>query len=1048
MKKLILSLIILAGLMTETSAQIFGRNKPVYQNFDFEVIETEHYKIHHYIKNPEIARKLSATSEQWYQYHKNIFTQDILFKNPIIFYNDHADFQQTNTISGQIGIGTGGVTEALKNRVVLPLAFSNQATHHVLAHELVHAFQFNNIQTGDSTNLSSLANLPLWMIEGMAEYFSLSRVDPFTAMWMRDAILNNNLPEISKMDDFRYFPYRYGHSLIAFIGGAFGDDKLNQLFTSVAKFGLDLGFIDALGVDMETVTEAWHRDMKNLYNLGDIDEKPQGKKLITSENGGRMNLSPSISPNGKYMIFLSEKNVFTTDLYLADAQKGEIIRKVTSTTSNGDLDYINGMESAGSWSPDSERFVFVGVKEGDNVLVIKDVDSGKTLETIRVPGVPAMANPVYSQDGREIYMTGLVNGQVDIYKYNLKSKKSQQITFDIYSENMLSLSPDGNTLAFSYDKRSVVEGRKNGRYSFDIALMDINSGQIRVLDIFHGADNLNPVFDHEGNLYFVSDRDGYRNLYSYDMASGTVYRRTELFTGLSGISGHSPMITSSTKRDRILFTHYYNNEYIIYQSNQEKLIKIPVEDTRTVDLSKGSLPPLQNLANDIVGQHFKNIDSPEALQSLAAKNIRYQPHFKLDYITGGAGMVGMGTNAGSFNNNVGLGGGVAMIFSDILGVNQLFTQVSMNGEIYDIGGMASYINRTNRLAWGVGVMHIPLRTGFQSFSSGVFEVNGVQTNGIIATTNLIRIFDEGLSFFAHYPFSTTLRLEAGIAGTYRSFRWDEYNDFYIGDIRGYQLVGSQRKQIKDLGNALQLDEFYTIVKGFGANANIGIVGDNSFFGFTAPLAGHRFRFSLEQFFGNDKYTAILADARKYFWVKPFSFAIRSTNYIRFEQEVNSVYPFYLGNMGFLRGLGGIINTDLEQLGLTFRQLLGSKIMMLGGEIRMPFTGPKQLALINLGGFLTDLNLFVDSGVVFDNFDQFRTGTEIYAVVRDDNGNIVIGPGGDVVYAFQNVKPSILTSVGISMRVNLFGALILEPYYARVLTQGSRFQWGLNIIPGW
>lgn len=37
-------------------------------------------------------------------------------------------------------------------------------------------------------------------------------------------------------------------------------------------------------------------------------------------------------------------------------------------------------------------------------------------------------------------------------------------------------------------------------------------------------------------------------------------------------------------------------------------------------------------------------------------------------------MVGMGTNTGSFNNNVGLGGGVAMIFSDILGDNQLFSQ--------------------------------------------------------------------------------------------------------------------------------------------------------------------------------------------------------------------------------------------------------------------------------------------------------------------------------------------------------------------------------------
>jgi Tol biopolymer transport system component len=1028
-------------------AQNFGRNKPVYQNFDFKVVETTNFKIHHYIKNPEVVNRLSAASQQWYQNHKNIFKEDILFKNPIIFYNDHADFQQTNTISGQIGIGTGGVTEALKNRVVMPLAFSNQATHHVLAHELVHAFQFNNIQSGDSTNLNSLANLPLWMIEGMAEYFSLSRIDPFTAMWMRDAILNNNLPSIDKMNDFRYFPYRYGHSLIAFIGGTFGDDKLNDLFISTAKYGLELGFIDALGVNTKTITNAWHRNLKELYNLGENKEKPQGKKLISSENGGRMNLSPSISPNGKYLIFLSEKNVFTTDLYLADAQKGDIIRKVSSNASNGDLDYINVMESAGSWSPDSETFIYVGVKKGNNVIVMSDVSKGKTLETIEIPGVPAFANPVFSPDGKDIYVSGLVNGQTDIYKYNLKSKKTEQITFDIYSENMISFSPDGMTMAFCYDRRSVDEGRKNGRYSFDIALMNVDSRQIRVLDVFFGADNLNPTFDHEGNIYFVSDRDGFRNLYTYDMASGTVFQRTEILTGLSGISGHSPMLSASTKRDRVVFTHYYNSEYTIYQSNTERLVKIPVSDLKSVDLTKGSLPPLQNLTNDIVGNHFRNINNRSALDTLYAKNVNYKPHFKLDYITGGAGMVGMGANAGSFNNNVGLGGGVAMVFSDILGDNQIFSQLSMNGEILDIGGMVSYINRSSRVAWGIGVTHLPLRTGFQSFQNGAV-IDGVLYEGVTAQTNLIRVFDKGLSAFAHYPFSTTLRLEAGIAGTHRSFRWDEYNDYYVGNqFTGYQLVGSDRKRVPT-GESLQLDQYYTILKGFGGNVNFGLVGDNSFFGFTAPLAGQRFRLSVEQFFGNDNYTAVLADYRKYFWLKPVSLAFRSTNYLRFEKEVNSVYPFYLGNMGFLRGLGGIINADLESLGLTFRQLLGSKIMMLSGEVRLPFTGPKQLALINASGFLSDINLFIDSGVTFDNFEQFRTGTEIYTVVRDESGQILVDEFGNVIYGFQNVKPSILTSVGISARINVFGALIIEPYYARVLTKGSSFQFGLNLIPGW
>ena len=1038
---------LLSCLTYSLQAQIFGRNKPVYQNFDFQVVETPHFKIHHYLKNAELTDKLASTSEQWYQNHKNIFTQDINFKNPIIFYNDHADFQQTNTISGQIGIGTGGVTEALKNRVILPLTFSNQSTHHVLAHELVHAFQYNNIQTGDSTNLQSLANLPLWMIEGMAEYFSLGRIDPFTAMWMRDAILNDNLPKIEKMDNYRYFPYRYGHSLMAFIGGTFGDDKLNPLFLSTGKYGLELGFIDALGVDTKTVTEAWHHHMKDLYSLQDKKEKPQGKKLISSENGGRVNVSPSISPNGKYIIFLSEKNIFTTDLYLADAQKGDIIRKVYSSTGSGDLDYINVMESAGSWSPDSERFVFVGIKKGDNVLVIKDVKNSKTVATLAVQGVHAFANPVYSPDGKDIYLTGLVNGQTDIYKYNVKSGKVEQITNDPFSENMLSFSVDGNTLVFCYDKRSYTEGRKNGRYSFDIAFMDLTTNVITVPDIFHGADNINPVYDHEGNVFFVSDRDGFRNLYHYNIQTGNVTQKTEILTGISGIGSHSPMISASTKRDRIVFSHFYNNEYIIYQSNSERLLNIPVTDVKTINLSKGSLPPLQNLANDIVGPHFQNVDNPEKQDTFYAMDKKYKPGFKLDYITGGAGMVGMGTNTGSFNNNVGLGGGVAMIFSDILGDNQLFSQFFMNGEILDIGGVASYINRENRIAWGFGVSHLPLRTGYQSFENGAL-IDGVLYEGITAKTNLIRIFDKGINVFAHYPFSSTMRLESGFGATHRSFRWDEYSDYYVGNqFSGYQLIGSDRVKI-ETGESLQLDQYYTILEGFGANANIGLVGDNSFFGFTAPLAGHRFRFSIEQYFGNNKYTAVLADARKYFWVKPFSFALRSTNYIRFEKEVNEVYPFYLGNMGFLRGLGGIINADVESLGLVFRQLLGSKVMLAGGEIRLPFTGPRELALLPLRGFLSDLNLFFDSGVVFDDFNQFKTGTEIYTVVRDENGNIVLDEFGNALYDFQNVKPSILSSFGISLRVNLFGALIVEPYYAKILTKGSRFQFGLNIIPGW
>ncbi|MGB4958262.1 MAG: hypothetical protein WBO36_02240 [Saprospiraceae bacterium] len=1048
MKKSIGIFAIFFVLLGSIDAQYFGRNKPRYRSFDFKVVETPHFRIHHYMQNERMIDYLARVSEQWYDNHRKVFGKDILFKNPIIVYNNHAEFQQTNTISGDIGIGTGGVTESLKNRVIMPLTFSLQSTHHVLVHELVHAFQYNNILSQDSTSMQSLANTPLWMIEGMAEYFSIGKRDPFTAMWMRDAILQNDLPEISKMNNYKYFPYRYGHSLMAFLGGFYGDDKLNRMFMSTAKYGLELGFVDAFGKDTKTISGMWHAALKTQYApvLDGKKEKPQGKKLISDDNAGRINLSPALSPNGKYVIFLSEKDVFNTDLYLADAAKGKILNKVASLSKSGDLDYINGLESSGAWSPNSKDFAFVGIKKGKNVLVIKDADTGKDIAMIEVKNLDAFVNPVYHPNGKDIVVTGLMNGQPDLYSINIKTQKATQLTDDIYSENMANFSSDGSRLIFSYDKNSIDHGRPHGKYTYDIAEMDYPGGAIRIFDIFSGADNLNPTYDHQGNVYFVSDRDGLRNMYKYETTSGKVYQMTDLLTGISGISGTSPMITAATKKDRVLYTHYFGSKYTIFEASSDELLHRLVEDTKTIDQTMGMLPVTGLDKKDIVDASFQTADQ-DINNNTAVKNSKYAPNFKLDYIGGGTG-IGVGVNNNSFRNTTGLQGGIDMLFGDILGNHQIYSQVAMNGELLDVGGMVSYINRKNQLAWGVGFSHVPLRTGYQNFEQVPLDIGGNTVQGLKASTNLIRIFDQSLSLFVHYPFSTTLRLEGGIAGTSRSFRWDEYNDYYIGNqYTGYQQVGSERQRIPT-SDRLAIDSYYTVVKGAGANINAALVGDNSYFGLTAPLAGYRYRLSIEQYMGNDKYTGLLADGRKYMRMNPFTLAVRGTGYFRWEQETNSVYPNYIGNMGFVRGLGSFLSTNVEEVGLTFSQLLGSKMMLGSVELRLPFTGPKRLALIPSSFFLSDLNLFMDSGVAFDHFSDWRDGKLIDIIQRDENGNVILDGNGSPIYAVTNSKPTIVTTIGASLRVNLFGALIVEPYYAMPLMDGGRFRFGLNLIPGW
>ncbi|MEZ4910605.1 MAG: hypothetical protein R2774_07055 [Saprospiraceae bacterium] len=1036
-------------IIDSISGQYFGKNKPRYTNFEFKTVETPHYLISHYLENDTVIRDLVNFSELWYQNHNKFFGKAINFKNPVLIYNSHPEFQQTNAISGEIGVGTGGVTEAFKNRVVFPLAYSQQSTQHVFIHELVHAFQFNYIINSDSTSLRNLANVPLWMVEGMSEYLSRGKVDPFTSMWMRDAVIHNKLPDINKMDDYKYFPYRYGQALLAYLGGTYGDNYIVPLFENTALYGLEIGFATTFLKDTKTISQEWHQALKAQFSLPRQDKvsKPQGKVTMSDDKGGKMNLSPVISPNGKYVIFLSEKDIFNMDLFLADVNRGTILNKVTSFTTSGDLDYINGYESAGCWSPNGKDFAFVGTKKGRNVLVIKDADTGKEIETFDVEGLPAFVNPVYHPQGKEIIVLGLVDGMPDLYSINIKTQKAHRLTHDKYSESMPSFSSDGKMLAFSYDKKSVDANRINGVFSFDLAIMDYETKEIKILDIFHGANNLNPVFDFEDNIYFVSDRDGKRNLYKYLVPSGKVLQETDLNTGISGISDLSPMISASSKKDKMVYTYYTDGGYTLMSASAKDLLNQEVEDTKTIDFSSGTLPTYNSQKVDYVDNSFKNSSVDIQNIDIKYKSIPFKSSFKLDYVGGGGG-IGLGVNSNSFRSSTGLQGGIDMLFSDLLGNHQIYSQVALNGEITDLGGIVSYINRKHPIAWGVGLSHVPLRTGYESYAYDTILYSNAPLPVLKNSTNIVRVFDQSLSLFAHLPFSTNLRLEAGIAGTRRSFRWDEYNDYYYGDnFIGYQLVASDKLRIPT-DESLVLDEYYTIKKGYGSNVNIALVGDNSYFGMTSPLAGHRFRIGLEQYFGNDVYTAFLADGRKYFRFKPITFAVRGMAYLREETQTYSVYPNFIGNMGFVRGLGSYFTGYNSDLNLSSHELLGSKLLLTSAEVRLPFTGPKNLGLIASNFLLTDLNLFFDAGVVFNEFNEWSDGKLVSVIKRDEDGNPILRPDGIPEYELKSVKPTIIPTLGLSLRINLFGALILEPYYARPLLDGGKFVFGMNFIPGW
>jgi hypothetical protein len=389
----------------EVNAQYFSRNKPSYTTFDFKVKQTPNFDIYNYLENDTVVNMIAQWTEEWYNLHLRFFRDTFITRNPIVLYNNAADFQQTNTVDGSIGVGTGGVTESIKNRVIIPVSSTLAQTDHVLGHEMVHAFQFRMLLGADTADMEmSFRNIPLWMIEGMAEYLSIGSVDPNTSMWMRDALINDRFPTLKQLtSDSEFFPYRYGQAFWSLIGKTWGDSVILPIFNATARVGYDRAFRDILKVSSENLSAMWRSAMETHYNkyLSDDFDNLAGKKLISDENAGSTNISPTISPDGRYVAFFSEKDVFTLDLYLADAQTGKIIKQLSSIVRNDEIDDFSFIESAGTWSPDGKRFAFAVFSKGINKLVIVDTDRSKIREEIEIkeclPSVIPHGRPTETQ---------------------------------------------------------------------------------------------------------------------------------------------------------------------------------------------------------------------------------------------------------------------------------------------------------------------------------------------------------------------------------------------------------------------------------------------------------------------------------------------------------------------------------------------------------------------------------------------------------------------------------------------------------------------------
>ncbi len=1071
--------IALLGPGTALHAQMyFGQNQVQYDKFAWRVIETDHFLVHYYPEIEEVAQHAARMSERSYARLTKLMGHQFAEKKPILLYGSSADFAQSN-VFGELGEGTGGVTDFLRQRMAQFFTGDMGSFEHVFQHEMVHVFQYDIFSRGRAgANFGALAQVqpPLWMMEGMAEYFSIGQDHPWTDAWVRDAVVNNTLPSIQQMTERpdKYFPYRYGLSLWQYVGQRWGDDVIAEIMNAIPSIGIERAFRRELGYGLDDLSTQWTDAMRQRYLplVATYDRPREFAEPLLSQrlSGGIQNLfvAPALSPDAKLISFISYgsllKGEIFPDLYLANAETGERITRLVKSATNPDFEQLRFIYSQPSFSQDGKLLAFTGQRGGKDVLYVMDVARRKVIRRIEPP-VDQVLNPAFSPTNDRVVFSGLSGGITDLWIVNIDGSDARRLNRDLHGDAHPQWSPDGRTIAFASDRGPETDFEVLDFGQNQISLMDVETGRVRVLPNQDGI-NINPQWAPDGkSLIFISDRTGVANLFEFDLETETHYQLTNVLGAITAVAEYSPAITWAREADVLAFVYYERGDHTIYRvDNPRSLREQPYRDPATIARAARADSIASGLIAAAPNEGVAGADTAASLlpragaalprgtvsdTSAATRSFYRAPGLNARrseavpasvLARGVVGPVSVDALLDSADFNLPDTTSMTEYRYKARLTPEYIAQPSVGAQAGGGFGQGVYTNTTIILADLMGDHQLAIAGGLNGqladaqIFTGYTNLGGRLQYNISAGQSPFYFFggitQELVSPTQALETINYFRLVQRNVSTTAQYPFNRFTRIEMGanfSNIDYQLFPLQR--IIDLsgfatqfepGRTQNLQSVNTVAP------TLAFVTDNSLNGLVGPISGRRARFSVTPQFGTWKWVDYLADARYY---KPIifnylTFAARGMGSLTvgpdegvFQKWIGRpdlIRGFNRGNAGF--GCGGLGAGVGGGAACTDEAVVGSRLALANAELRFPLLR-KGFAQGYFGLPPIEGLVFYDAGVAWN------AGQTVSWSQRPDRS--------------PQDHRSVLQSYGVGARVNLFGLMVVRYDYAIPIGTGQK-----------
>jgi hypothetical protein len=411
----------------------FGKNRVQFDEFLWSFYRFDKFDTYFYPGGKELAVYTAKTANEHIKELESIFDYELDGKIQFIVYNKQSHFRQSN-----LGLGTddrfniGGVTRIQGSKVFVYFegdhgkldAQIRAGIAEVLVNEMIYGNDWREIIKN-----STLLVLPEWYLKGLVSFVS----DPWNVRVeneVKDGIMSNRYDKFNRLSGEDAITA--GHSMWHFIAENYGYNVIsNIIYMTHVSRNIESGFLFVLGASLNTLTAEWLEYYKNKY-AGIEDQRilPTANRLPIKTKKTRVYSEAKVSPDGRYVAFVSnELGQYRVHLYDREKNKmHKILKEGHRLQRINDYSY-----PLLAWHPSGQILSIILEKEAKPHMLFYSLDDKKT-EQRPIFILDKVLDFSYSHDGRQMVFSAVINGQSDIYTYNIAANTQQQITNDIFDD--------------------------------------------------------------------------------------------------------------------------------------------------------------------------------------------------------------------------------------------------------------------------------------------------------------------------------------------------------------------------------------------------------------------------------------------------------------------------------------------------------------------------------------------------------------------------------------------------------------------------------------